>query len=54
MTKPLLPPCSVESCRNAAGAIIEDMLFCGEHASEALKKLIADREHRRERGPPSH
>lgn len=43
MTKPVLPPCSVAGCKRAAGAIINEMLQCGEHAVVELNKVIKAR-----------
>lgn len=39
MTKPILPACSVRDCKQAAGAIINGALFCGEHAVEVMESL---------------
>jgi hypothetical protein len=33
----------MQRCCHEAGAIINDRLLCGEHASESLKKLVAAR-----------
>jgi hypothetical protein len=38
MTKPDLPPCSVQHCKLAAGAIIDGALLCGQHALEEMQK----------------
>lgn len=38
MMRPVLPPCSVRDCPNAAGAIINGVLLCGEHAVEELER----------------
>ena len=39
MSKPDLPPCSVRDCKQAAGAIINGALLCGEHAVKELGKF---------------
>lgn len=44
MVKPVLPPCSVEDCDRAAGAVINELLLCGEHAVIELKRVIEERE----------
>lgn len=44
MTKPVLPPCSVEGCERAAGAIIDDALLCGQHAVIEFDKILRARE----------
>ena len=33
--------CSVTFCRNAAGAVVDGTLLCGQHASEALRRREA-------------
>ena len=43
MIKPVLPPCSVAGCRNAAGAIINEALLCGEHAKIELERVLKER-----------
>jgi hypothetical protein len=40
MTKPVLPPCSVRDCEHAAGAIVNDVLLCGEHAVKELHQIL--------------
>jgi hypothetical protein len=53
MSKPDLPPCSVGDCKHAAGAIINGVLLCGEHAVAQLEKLQllrkSDPDYQRER-----
>ena len=38
MMRPVLPPCSVRDCPNVAGAIINGVLLCGQHAVEELER----------------
>jgi hypothetical protein len=38
MTKTVLSACSVRGCARAAGAIINGILLCAEHAVEGLHK----------------
>lgn len=33
-----LPFCSIRDCENAAGAVIEGALLCGEHANEVFSR----------------
>lgn len=44
MTKTDLPPCSVQGCKNAGGAIVNGALFCTRHALVELDKILALRE----------
>lgn len=37
MSRHVLPPCSVDRCKRAAGAIINGELLCGEHAVEVMQ-----------------
>jgi hypothetical protein len=39
MSKPELPPCSVRGCKRAAGAIINGVLLCGEHAVTEFERV---------------
>ena len=41
MTKPVLPPCSVAGCIDAAGVIIDEALLCPQHGNEALERRRA-------------
>ena len=41
MTKPVLPPCSVGGCIDAAGVIIDEALLCPHHGNEALERRRA-------------
>jgi hypothetical protein len=43
MTRPILPPCSVEGCESKAGAIINEALLCGEHAMIELRRVLKER-----------
>jgi hypothetical protein len=43
MTRPDLPRCSVRGCRHAAGAVIDQALFCGAHAVRELKRVLDQR-----------
>jgi len=46
MTKHVLPRCSVAGCQRAAGAIINEALLCGEHASIELERVLEERRSR--------
>ena len=41
MTKPVLPPCSVGGCIDAACVIIDEALLCPHHGNEALERRRA-------------
>ena len=43
MNKPILPPCSVAGCKREAGAIINHLLLCGEHANVELERVLKER-----------
>jgi hypothetical protein len=44
MTQSVLPPCSVDGCGLAGGAIINDALLCGEHAAIEIERVLKGRE----------
>jgi len=46
MTKHVLPRCSIVGCRREAGAIINEALLCGEHATIELERVLAERRSR--------
>jgi hypothetical protein len=48
MIKPVLPPCSVVGCKRAAGAIINEVLLCAEHAIIEYAKVLEERRRLRE------
>ena len=39
MTKPVLPPCSVDGCIDAAGVIVDGAVLCPHHGIDALERL---------------
>jgi hypothetical protein len=39
LTRKILPPCSINGCDHAAGAIINGALYCGAHASDKLRSM---------------
>ena len=44
MSESVLPPCSVDGCGLAGGAIINDALLCGEHAAVEIERILKGRE----------
>ncbi|NJC05100.1 hypothetical protein GGQ97_000893 [Sphingomonas kaistensis] len=40
MTRKILPPCSMNGCDHAAGAVMDGVLYCGAHATEKLKSRM--------------
>lgn len=40
LTRKILPPCSMNGCDHAAGAVMDGVLYCGAHATEKLKSRM--------------